>query len=131
MTVDSRRLSNPLPLAGARIWLSGAVPETEGLTGWLWKKRILDLLMNVQQESSLTLARQLVTEPRFLRVNVTTAQGSYRLDGPKEIGELADLGYNVARQPEIISQIKSRFLNGISAAPWQRYEPGAARGTPV
>jgi patatin-like phospholipase/acyl hydrolase len=102
-----------------------------GITGWLWKKRILDLLMNVQQESSLKLARQLVTEPRFLRVNVTTAQGSYRLDGPKEIGELADLGYNAAQQPEIISQIRSRFLNGISAAPWQRYGLGTARSRPV
>ena len=102
-----------------------------GGIGWLWKKKILDLLMNVQQESSLKLARQLVTESRFLRVNVTTAKGSYRLDGPKEIGELADLGHNAAQQPEIISQIKSRFLNGISAAPWQRYETGAARSAPV
>lgn len=60
---------------------------------------------------------------------MTTAQGSYRLDGPKEIGELADLGHNAAQQPEIISQIKSRFLNGISAAPWRRYAPGTARST--
>ena len=36
-----------------------------GVIGWLWKKRILDLLMNVQQESSLKLARHLVSDPPF------------------------------------------------------------------
>jgi uncharacterized protein len=92
-----------------------------GVIGWLRKKRILDLLMNVQQESSLKLARQLVSEARFLRVNRTTAPGSYRLDGPKEIGELADIGNLAAQQPEILSQVKSRFLNGVSTIPWQSY----------
>jgi len=92
-----------------------------GIIGWLWKKRILDLLMNVQQESSLKLARQLVSEPHFLRVNVMTPLGSYRLDGPKEIGELADLGNRVALQSELLGQVKSRFLNGVFTAPWESY----------
>ena len=51
-----------------------------GILGWLWKKRILELLLNVQQESSLRLARHLVSDPRFLRVNTTTAPGSYEAD---------------------------------------------------
>jgi uncharacterized protein len=93
-----------------------------GIIGWLWKKRILDLLMNVQQESSLKLARHLVGEPRFLRVNVTTAPGTYCLDRPKEIGELADLGNRAALEIETLGQVKSRFLNGISVAPWERFE---------
>ncbi|HNP82920.1 MAG TPA: CBASS cGAMP-activated phospholipase [Nitrospira sp.] len=93
-----------------------------GLVQWIWKKKILNLLMNVQQESSLRLARQLVSEARFLRVNVMTASGSYSLDGPKEIGELTDLGNRAASQPEILSQVKSRFLNGISTSPWERFE---------
>src|SRR5439155_27033946 len=80
-----------------------------GIIGWLWKKRILDLLMNVQQESSLKLARHLVGEPRFLRVNVTTAPGTYCLDRPKEIGELADLGNRAALEIETLGQVKSRF----------------------
>lgn len=92
-----------------------------GIIGWLWKKRILDLLMNVQQESSLKLARNLVAEPRFLRVNVTTMPGSYRLDGPKEIEELAALGEHKALETEILGQVKSRFLNGVFAAPWEKY----------
>ena len=92
-----------------------------GILGWLWKKKILDLLMNVQQESSLKLARQLVGEPRFLRLNVTTAPGSYRLDSPKEIEELADLGNRAALQTEILCQVKSRFLNGVFVCPWERF----------
>ena len=95
--------------------------QRAGIIGWLWKKRILDLLMSVQQESSLKLARHLVGDPRFLRVNVTTARGSYSLDGPKEIGELADLGNRAALQSEILGQVKSRFLNGVFAAPWDSH----------
>ncbi len=92
-----------------------------GILGWLWKKRILELLMNVQQESSLRLARLLVSEPRFLRVNTMTAPGSYSLDGPKEIDELADLGNFAALQTDVLSQVKSRFLNGVSVTPWERF----------
>lgn len=92
-----------------------------GIIGWLWKKRILDLLMNVQQESSLKLAQHLVSEPRFLRVDVSTVPGSYRLDSPKEIEELADLGNRAALQTEVLNQVKSRFLNGVSVTPWERF----------
>lgn len=92
-----------------------------GMVGWLRKKRILDLLMNVQQESSLKLARHLVSEARFLRLNWVTAPGSYCLDGPKEIAELADLGNRAAMQPEILGQLKSRFLNGMFAVPWESH----------
>jgi uncharacterized protein len=96
--------------------------QTEsGLVGWLREKKILDLLMNVQQESSLKLARQLVSDARFLRVNRTTASGSYSLDGPKEIGELAALGRSEASEPEILVQIKSRFLNGVPVSRWDSY----------
>lgn len=90
-----------------------------GILGWIWKKRILELLMNVQQESSLRLARHLVGDPKFLRVNTMTAPGSYSLDGPKEIGELADLGNRAALH--LLGQVKSRFLNGVSVTPWQRF----------
>jgi len=92
-----------------------------GIIGWLWKKKILDLLMNAQQESSLKLAKHLVGEPRFLRVNEMTASGSYSLDGAEEIGELADLGNHVAVKSEILSQVKSRFLNGVCVVPWESY----------
>ena len=93
-----------------------------GVIGWLWKKKILDLLMNVQQESSLKLTRHLVGEPRFLRVTANTVLGSYRLDSPEEIGELADLGSRTALQTEILPQVKSRFLNGLTVAPWDKFE---------
>jgi patatin-like phospholipase/acyl hydrolase len=92
-----------------------------GILGWLWKKRILELLMNVQQESSLRLARSLVSNARFLRVNTVTGPGSYSLDGPKEIGELADLGNRAALEPDVLGQVKSRFLNGVKVCPWERF----------
>lgn len=92
-----------------------------GIVGWLWKKRILDLLMNVQQESSLKLTKYLLGMPRFLRVNITTKPGIYRLDSLKEINELADLGCRAALDTDMLGQVKSRFLNGVSVTPWERF----------
>lgn len=89
-----------------------------GILQWGWKKQILELLMSVQQESSLRLARQLTGEARFRRVNVFTAPGSYSLDGATEIGELADLGYRAALDGDTLEVVRSRFLNGVFVTPW-------------
>jgi patatin-like phospholipase/acyl hydrolase len=93
-----------------------------GLAGWVHKKKILELLMNVQQEASIKLTRQLVGEPRFMRVNSTTEKGAYHLDSPQEIGELADLGYKNALEIDILGQVKSRFLNGVKVTPWDKFK---------
>ena len=74
--------------------------------------------MNAQADTSLKHAQLLAGEPRFQRVDVTTPQGSYRLDSPAEIGELAALGKLEAEKAEILSQVASRFLNGVPASPW-------------
>jgi predicted acylesterase/phospholipase RssA len=88
-------------------------------SGWLgWNKKLLDILMNAQADTSLKHAQLLAGEPRFQRVDVTTPQGSYRLDSPAEIGELAALGKLEAEKAEILSQVASRFLNGVPASPW-------------
>ncbi|NLD38350.1 MAG: patatin-like phospholipase family protein [Desulfatiglans sp.] len=92
-----------------------------GIVGWLWKKKILELLMNVQQESSLKLTKCLLGAPRFLRVNTTTKPGIYSLDSPEEIEELSDLGCRSALDTDTLGQVKSRFLNGVYVAPWERF----------
>lgn len=86
-----------------------------------WGKKLVQLLMNAQAESSLKHARLLAGEPRFLRVDVITSPGSYSLDSPKEIEELAALGNREAQKPEVLAQIRSRFLNGVIVAPWQHF----------
>ncbi|MEI8140359.1 MAG: CBASS cGAMP-activated phospholipase [bacterium] len=86
-----------------------------------WSRKLLKLFMNAQEESSLRHARLLAGEPRFLRVNVMTSPKSYSLDGPKEIGELADLGNRAALDPVVLGQVKSRFLNGVAITPWERF----------
>lgn len=83
-----------------------------------WNKQLLDILMNAQAEIAIKHAQLLAGEPRFLRVNVVTVPGTYSLDGPKEIGELAQLGKLEAEKPEVLSQVYSRFLNGVSVTPW-------------
>jgi patatin-like phospholipase/acyl hydrolase len=86
-----------------------------------WGKKLVRLLMTAQAESSLKQARLLAGEPRFLRVNVTTPPGSYTLDSPGEIEELATLGNREADKPEVLGQVRSRFLNGVFVAPWERF----------
>lgn len=87
-----------------------------------WGKKLVRLLMNAQEESCLKHAKLLAGEPRFLRVNAMTSPGSYRLDNPAEIEELAALGNREAMKPEVLGQVRSRFLNGVSVSPWECFD---------
>jgi predicted acylesterase/phospholipase RssA len=84
-----------------------------------WGRTLLSLLMSAQVDSTIRHAQQLVGEPRFLRINVTTSEGDYTLDNAAEIENLITLGNKKASDPSILYQVKSRFLNGISAANWR------------
>ncbi len=86
-----------------------------------WSKKLVSLLMSAQGEVSQKHAKLLAGEPRFLRVNVITSPGSYTLDSPAEIEELAALGNREAEKPETLAQVRSRFLNGVFAAPWEHF----------
>lgn len=88
-----------------------------GLAGW--GRTLLDILMNAQVDSVLRHAQQLVGEPRFLRINTTTNPGIYNLDKAQEIENLISLGNKKAADPSILYQVKSRFMNGISAMDWR------------
>ncbi|WP_296892360.1 CBASS cGAMP-activated phospholipase [Thiobacillus sp.] len=88
-----------------------------GIAGW--NKTLIDLLMNAQVDSAIRHAQQLVGDPRFLRINATTTQGLYKLDDAKEIESLIALGNKTASDPSILYQVKSRFLNGITAMDWK------------
>jgi patatin-like phospholipase/acyl hydrolase len=84
-----------------------------------WGKTLIELLMSAQVESSVKHAQQLVGEPRFLRINTMTNPGTYSLDKSREIENLISLGNRRALDPTILYQVKSRFLNGISAINWK------------
>jgi hypothetical protein len=88
-----------------------------GIAGW--NKTLIDLLMNAQVDSAIRHAQQLVGEPRFLRINATTPQGLYKLDDAKEVESLIALGNKTASDPSVLYQVKSRFLNGITAMDWK------------
>ena len=77
--------------------------------------------MNAQAEVSQKHAKLLAGEPRFLRVDVTILPGNYTLDSPAEIEELAALGNREGAKPEVLGQVRSRFLNGVLLAPWKRF----------
>jgi uncharacterized protein len=84
-----------------------------------WGRTLIDLLMNAQVDSSLRHAELLVGEPRFLRINAMTAPGEYVLDNSAEIGNLIALGQRTASDGNILYQVKSRFLNGVSTDSWR------------
>lgn len=84
-----------------------------------WGKTIIDLLINAQVDATVRHAKQLVGEPRFLRINVMTQPGEYTLDNASEVENLIALGHKKASDTSILSQVKSRFLNGITAMDWK------------
>lgn len=91
-----------------------------GRTGWVgWAKKLIELLMNAQVQSSLTHVGQLVGEPRFLRINTTIGAGIYSLDGAKQIEDLIALGNKAVDDLSMLMQVKSRFLNGVHSVPWK------------
>ena len=93
--------------------------KRSGMIGWIWRKTLIELLMNAQVESALQHAKHLVGEPRFLRVNAVTNPGMYSLDDSNEIEDLITLGNKKASDPDILYQVKSRFLNGVGSVSWR------------
>lgn len=89
-----------------------------GKWGFPFGRNLINLLMNAQIESSVQHAERLVGEPRFLRINTVTSPGIYSLDGSREIENLITLGNKKASDPNILYQVKSRFLNGVKCIPW-------------
>jgi len=87
-----------------------------------WGKKIVTLLMNAQAETSQNHAHLLAGDPRFLRVNMVTAPGSYSLDSVTEIEELIALGNREAEKPDVLRKVRSRFLNGLFVKPWEHFK---------
>ena len=92
--------------------------KDSGILGW--RKTLIDLLMNAQIDSSIDHAQRLIGDARFLRINAKTAKGQYALDDSTTVANLAALGNTTALVPSTLSQVKSRFINGISAADWRQ-----------
>jgi patatin-like phospholipase/acyl hydrolase len=88
---------------------------------WGWGLKLLDLLMKAQEEATQMHARLLAGKPRYLRVNVTTSPGAYSLDSSDDIGKLAALGNREANKPEVLDELRSRFLNGVSVSKWENF----------
>ena len=91
--------------------------KNSGILGW--GRTLISLLMNAQVDTSVEHAKRLIGDPRFLRINAITAPGLYTLDNAKEIEELIALGHRSGRDPSVLYQVKSRFLNGIDAMDWK------------
>jgi hypothetical protein len=90
-----------------------------GLVGW--RRKIVDLLMNAQMDSSINHAESLVGKPRFLRVNSITPPNMYELDNTKEIESLIALGNQQGSNADILLQVRSRFMNGVGVMDWREH----------
>lgn len=100
---------------------AGQATLNAGLAGWLWKARILGLLMHVQADGANTLAKPLAGGVRLLRLDQSVLPGDLSLDGIQRIPDLIDYGIQVARNPETQAQVRARFLNGVCAPDWERF----------
>jgi hypothetical protein len=86
-----------------------------------WAAKILQLMMHAQGGGVENLVRSLAGRARFMRVDQTLLPGEVSLDDVARISDLIDYGRTAAEQPEVLAQIRSRFLNGIVVAPWVRF----------
>jgi hypothetical protein len=99
---------------------SGRETLTSGMAGWLWKGRIVELLMHAQAQGAAELALRLAGSVRLLRVDQTVLPGEVSLDNVDRIRDLKDYGENVATLPEVLREIRERFINGVPVEPWHK-----------
>jgi uncharacterized protein len=100
---------------------AGGATLNSGLAGWLWKARILGLLMHAQGQGAGALAKALTGGVRLLRLDQSVLPGEVSLDGVDGIPDLIDYGTEAARDPDTLAQVKARFLNGVRALDWERF----------
>ena len=86
-----------------------------------WAAKLLTLMMHAQGGGVESLVQNLAGKARFLRVDQTLVPGEVSLDDVTRISDLIDYGKTVAEQPEVLAQVRSRFLNGIHASAWARF----------
>jgi patatin-like phospholipase/acyl hydrolase len=99
---------------------AGGKTLNSGFTGWLWKGRIAELLMDSQAQGTAELANSLIGRARILRIDQTLVPGEASLDNVNQIPALKDYGTRVAERPDTLADVKERFLNGVPVEPWIR-----------
>jgi patatin-like phospholipase/acyl hydrolase len=100
---------------------SGRHTLRSGLAGWAWQGRIITLLMHAQQQATSELAGTLAGRARLLRVDQTLVPGEVSLDKVASISDLRDYGREAAGHPDIVAQIRARFVNGVPANRWDGF----------
>lgn len=91
--------------------------QKSGVLGW--GKNLISLLMNAQVSSSIEHAKNLVGQAGFLRLDSLVRTDDFSLDNSREIEALIALGHRTGSDPNTLSQIRSRFLNGIEVSNWK------------
>ena len=92
-----------------------------------WNAGFVELMFEAQMEAALAQARLLVGG-RVHRINITGKAGEYALDDarPEKIKQLVVLGRGEAVKKANMEVVRSRFLNGIPAKPFDPIHPVTA-----
>jgi hypothetical protein len=85
----------------------------------MWNKKLIDIFSNAQIDSCISSAKDLIGSPRFLRVDEYSNAGRFTIDDATKIEDLINYGCGIGAEPEILSHIKARFLNGVPAMNWK------------
>ncbi len=91
--------------------------KKSGVLGW--GKNLISLLMNAQVNSSIEHAKNLVGQAGFLRIDQLVEKNDFSLDNSREIEKLIALGYRTGSEAALLSQISSRFMNGVEVSNWK------------
>jgi len=80
---------------------------SRGALGWIWKKRILDVVLAAQSQSAHSTAQLLLRSERYLRVDADLTS-SIPLDSYQAAYSLIERGTQAARRHKV--EVERRFL---------------------
>jgi uncharacterized protein len=96
--------------------------EEASLLKWLLPNApILEAIMGSTAKGHEMLANALVGQARHLRIDAMLPPGAVSLANYAKAEVLIQHGAVQASNPDSFRQVQSRFLNGVRAAPWQKF----------
>jgi uncharacterized protein len=91
--------------------------KPRGLGHWAWNLR--PIMSSGQTQSAVNSAFCLLKQGLFHRIDFPVPAGSFALDDPRTVGELINMGRQIAELKENMVVVAEHFLNGTKVEPFR------------
>ncbi len=97
----------------------GYLSIPKGLKSWFLTGKIVDLYSNAQESFMQDGLEMLLRPEQFLHIDSIANDGDFSIDELDNVDQLIARGEASIREEKISAVLKSRFINGVSAANWR------------